>query len=87
MPAITLRTVLTEWLPGWRVSKLKIDAQGSDLGVLSAAGADLLRRVDEVPWLSFSIPEQPSRALHPFKTRHSFAAPVSQHPAAFFHTY
>jgi FkbM family methyltransferase len=48
VPAITLATVLGEWLPGWRVAKLKIDAQGSDLGVLMAAGASLLRRVDEV---------------------------------------
>ena len=48
VPAITLRTVLSEWLPGWRIAKLKIDAQGSDLGVLAAAGKELLRRVDEV---------------------------------------
>ena len=48
VPAITLRTVLGEWLPGWRVAKLKIDAQGSDLGVLAAAGAGLLSRVDEI---------------------------------------
>ena len=48
VPAVTLATVLGEWLPGWRVAKLKIDAQGSDLGVLMAAGASLLRRVNEV---------------------------------------
>lgn len=48
VPAITLRTVLGEWLPGWRVARLKIDAQGSDLSVLEAAGTTLLRRVDEI---------------------------------------
>ena len=48
VPAITLRTVLEEWLRGWRVSRLKIDAQGSDLSVLAAAGASVLRGVDAV---------------------------------------
>ena len=37
VPAITLRTVLGEWILGWRVARLKIDAQGSDLSVLEAA--------------------------------------------------
>ena len=48
VPAVTLRTVLDEWLPGWRVTRLKVDAQGSDLSVLASAGASALRRVDEV---------------------------------------
>jgi FkbM family methyltransferase len=48
VPAITLRTVLGEWLAGWHVTRLKIDAQGSDLSVLAAAGAPLLRRVGEI---------------------------------------
>lgn len=48
VPAVTLRTVLDEWLAGWQVARLKIDAQGADLALLAAAGAPLLRRVDEV---------------------------------------
>lgn len=48
VPAVSLRTVLEEWLWGWQVSRLKIDAQGSDLSVLSGAGARVLRRVNEV---------------------------------------
>ena len=48
MPAITLRTVLGDWLPHWRVTRLKIDAQGSDLAVLAAAGAEQLARVGEI---------------------------------------
>ena len=27
VPAVSLRTVLLDWLPGWQVSRLKIDAQ------------------------------------------------------------
>lgn len=48
VPAITLRTVLGEWLRDWRVARLKIDAQGMDLSVLAATGTELMRRVDEV---------------------------------------
>ena len=48
VPAVSLRTVIEEWLRGWRVSQLKIDAQGSDLSVLAGAGAGVLRAVDEV---------------------------------------
>ena len=48
VPAVPLRTVLDEWLRGWRVSHLKIDAQGSDLSVLVGAGAGVLSRVDAV---------------------------------------
>ena len=48
VPAITLRRVLVEWLAGWPVARLKIDAQGADLSLLAAAGAGLLRRVAEV---------------------------------------
>ena len=48
VPAVTLRTVLGEWLPGRRIARIKIDAQGSDLGVLAAAGAANLARVDGV---------------------------------------
>ena len=40
--------MLDEWLPGWRVSSLKVDAQGHDLGILTAAGASRLRRIDEI---------------------------------------
>mgnify|MGYP002008632346 FL=1 len=47
MPTVTLRTVLGQWLPGWRVKRLKIDAQGADLAVLTGAGSEL-NRVDEV---------------------------------------
>ena len=48
VPAVTMRRVLDEWLAGWDVARLKIDAQGVDLSLLSAAGAGLLRRVGEV---------------------------------------
>lgn len=48
VPAIPLRTVLEDWLRGWRVTRLKIDAQGSDLSVLAGAGARVLRDVGEV---------------------------------------
>ena len=48
VPSITLRRVLESWLPGWQVARLKIDAQGVDLSLLTAAGASLLRRVTEV---------------------------------------
>ena len=48
VPAVTLRTVLGEWLAGWRVERLKIDAQGADLAVLDAAGEAQLARVGEV---------------------------------------
>ena len=47
VPTVTLRTVLGRWLPGWRVKRLKIDAQGEDLAVLTGAGREL-HRVDEV---------------------------------------
>ena len=47
VPTVTLRTVLGQWLPGWRVKRLKIDAQGADLAVLTGAGREL-HRVDEV---------------------------------------
>ena len=45
---MTLRTVLGEWLAGWRVASMKIDAQGSDLAILSAAPRALLRRVEQI---------------------------------------
>jgi FkbM family methyltransferase len=48
VPAVSLRTVLEEWLRGWQVSRLKIDAQGSDLSILVGAGARVLSRVSEV---------------------------------------
>jgi len=48
VPAVTLRRVLDDWLAGWSVTRLKIDAQGADLSLLAAAGAGLLRRVAEV---------------------------------------
>lgn len=48
VPAVTLETILRDWLPGWHVKRLKIDAQGSDMGVLAAAGTPQLRRIGEV---------------------------------------
>ena len=47
VPTVSLRTVLGQWLPGWRVKRMKVDVQGADLAVLSAAGSEL-QRVDEV---------------------------------------
>ena len=48
MPTVTLRTVLGEWLAGWPVYRMKIDAQGHDLAVVRTAGEEQLARVREV---------------------------------------
>tara|TARA_B110001452_G_scaffold82847_1_gene67772 strand:+ start:796 stop:1698 length:903 start_codon:yes stop_codon:yes gene_type:complete len=48
VPTVTLRTVLGEWLAGWPVYRMKIDAQGHDLAVIRTAGEEQLARVREV---------------------------------------
>ena len=48
VPTVTLRTVLGEWLAGWPVYRMKIDAQGHDLAVVRTAGEGQLARVREV---------------------------------------
>ena len=49
VPAVSLRTVIEEWLRGWRVSQLKIDAQGLDFALVRSVPPALLRaRVQSV---------------------------------------
>ena len=48
VPTVTLRTVLREWLPGWEVSRMKVDAQGHDLAVIEMAGREQLARIREI---------------------------------------